>query len=201
VSAISNSYSAGDSEPNPAYDHPGIAITASTGDNGYGVTSPASFASVIAVGGTTLKRSTHARGWVESAWAGAGSGCSKLNAKPSWQTAATQCSGKAVADVSAVANPNTGVAMYDSLKFKGASGWQVYGGTSVAAPIIAAVYTMAGRTAAYPAAYTWAHSTGLNDVRFGSNGKCPKVSSRWCTARTGWDGASGLGTPRGVRSL
>ncbi len=198
VSAISNSYSSADSAPNPAYDHPGIAITASTGDNGYGVTSPASFDTVIAVGGTSLKRAANARHWTETAWKGAGSGCSRLNAKPSWQTAATQCSGKAMADVSAVADPNTGVAMYDSLKFQGASGWQVYGGTSVAAPIIAAVYTMSGRTAGYPAAYSWTHASNLNDVKSGSNGRCPLANAAWCTARTGWDGASGLGTPKGT---
>ncbi len=198
VSAISNSYSAPDSAPNPAYDHPGIAITASTGDNGYGVKSPASFDTVIAVGGTSLKKSATARKWTETAWSGAGSGCSKLNAKPSWQSAATKCTGKAVADVSAVADPNTGVAMYDSLSFRGAAGWQVYGGTSVAAPIVAAVYTMSGRTAGYPASYSWTHPGNLNDVKTGTNGKCPLATASWCTARTGWDGASGLGTPKGT---
>jgi hypothetical protein len=198
VSAISNSYSAPDSAPSPAYDHPGIAITASTGDNGYGVKSPASFDTVIAVGGTSLKKSATARKWTETAWSGAGSGCSKLNAKPSWQTAATKCAGKAVADVSAVADPNTGVAMYDSLSFRGAKGWQVYGGTSVASPIIAAVYTMSGRTAGYPAAYSWTHAGNLNDVKAGSNGKCPLATPSWCTARSGWDGATGLGTPKGT---
>ena len=131
VSAISNSYSSGDSAPNPAYDHPGIAITASTGDTGYGVTSPASFDSVIAVGGTAEE--VHQRPRLDrvgmaqrrqrlfEAERQAGRG----RVRP------TQCAGKAMADVAAVADPNTGVAMYDSLKFQGASGWQVYGGTSV----------------------------------------------------------------------
>ncbi len=91
-----------------------------------------------------------ARGWSETAWSGAGSGCSTLNPKPSWQTDATQCSGKANADVSAVADPQTGVAVYDSTPFQGASGWQVYGGTSASSPIIASVYAMGGNLDGYP---------------------------------------------------
>ncbi|HEX3337458.1 MAG TPA: hypothetical protein VHS54_13430, partial [Jatrophihabitans sp.] len=168
VAAISNSYGGSDSASSSAYNHPGIAITASTGDAGYGVESPASYPTVIAVGGTTLNKSGST--WTESAWTGAGSGCSTLNAKPAWQTAATQCSGKANADVSAVADPQTGVSIYDSTRYQGRAGWQVYGGTSASAPIIASVYAMGGNLAGYPASYTWAHSSGLKDVTTGANG-------------------------------
>ena len=200
VSAISNSYGGSDSAQTSAYNHPGIAITASTGDAGYGVESPASYDSVIAVGGTSLSRASGtSRGWSETAWSGAGSGCSTQNAKPSWQTSATQCSGKANADVSAVADPNTGVAVYDSTPYQGYSGWQVYGGTSASSPIIASVYTMAGNLSGYPASYTWAHATGLNDVTSGSNGSCS--TSVWCHSGTGWDGPTGLGTPNGTSSF
>jgi subtilase family serine protease len=199
VSAISNSYGGSDSAQTAAYNHPNIAITASTGDSGYGIESPASFDSVIAVGGTSLSRAGTSRGWTESAWSGAGSGCSTLNAKPSWQTSATQCSGKANADVSAVADPNTGVAVYDSTSYQGRSGWQVYGGTSASSPIVASVYTMGGNLSGYPASYTWGHTSGLNDVTSGSNGSCsPSV---WCKAGSGWDGPTGLGTPNGTSSF
>lgn len=199
VSAISNSYGGSDSAESSAYNHAGIAITASTGDNGYGIESPASFPHVVAVGGTSLSRASTSRGWTESAWSGAGSGCSTKNAKPSWQTSVTQCSGKATADVSAVADPNTGVAVYDSTPYQGYRGWQVYGGTSASSPIIASVYTMSGNVSGYPASYTWAHSTGLNDVTSGSNGSCsPSV---WCHATTGWDGPTGLGTPNGTSAF
>ncbi len=199
VSAISNSYGGSDSGPSSAYNHPNIAITASTGDNGYGIESPASYDSVVAVGGTSLTKASNTRGWSESAWSGAGSGCSTLNAKPSWQTSATQCSGKATADVSAVADPNTGVAVYDSTPYQGYSGWQVYGGTSASSPIIASVYTESGNVSGYPASYTWAHTSGLNDVTSGSNGSCsPAV---WCHAGSGWDGPTGLGTPNGTSSF
>jgi len=197
VSAISNSYGGSDTSQLSAYNHPGIAITASTGDAGYGVESPASFGTVVAVGGTSLTRS--GTGWRETAWSGAGSGCSTKNAKPSWQTSVTQCTGKANADVSAVADPQTGVAVYDTTRYNGAKGWQIYGGTSVASPIIASVYTLGGNLAGYPAAHTWASSTGLHDVTSGSNGTCS--TSVWCTAGTGWDGPTGLGTPKGVTAF
>lgn len=199
VAAISNSYGGTDVGELAAYDHPGIAITASTGDAGYGIEAPASFGTVIAVGGTSLKKAANARGWSETAWSGAGSGCSTKNARPAWQTSATQCSGKANADVSAIADPNTGVAIYDSTSYRGGKGWQVYGGTSAAAPIIAGVYALGGNLAGYPAAYTWGHGAGLNDVVSGSNGTC--TTAVWCTSGSGWDGPTGLGTPAGLAAF
>jgi subtilase family serine protease len=199
VAAISNSYGGSDTAQSSAYDHSGIAITASTGDAGYGVESPASYKTVIAVGGTSLTKATGTRGWAEKAWSGAGSGCSTKNTKPTWQTSVTQCSGKAVADVSAVADPNTGVSVYDSTRYQGRSGWQVYGGTSASSPIIASVYAMGGNLSGYPASYTWAHTSTLFDVTSGSNGSCSPAI--WCTSGTGWDGPTGLGTPNGTASF
>jgi subtilase family serine protease len=200
AAAISNSYGGSDSAQSAAYNHPGIAVTASTGDAGYGVESPASYDSVVAVGGTSLSTAGNARGWTETAWSGAGSGCSTKNPKPSWQTSATQCpNGKANADVSAVADPSTGVAVYDTTRYQGRSGWQVYGGTSASSPIIASVYAMGGNLANYPAAYTWSHSSSLFDVTSGSNGTCS--TSVWCHAGVGWDGPTGLGTPNGTAAF
>ncbi|MCU1667153.1 MAG: hypothetical protein JWP40_80 [Blastococcus sp.] len=206
VVAISNSYGGGDqsgtSSVAAAYKQPGIAVTASTGDNGYGIASPASFSTVIAVGGTSLYGSISG-GWNESAWDGAGSGCSTLNANPGYQVG-TACPGKATADVSAVADPNTGVAVYDSYSYQGQSGWMQFGGTSAASPIIASIYAQGtaapGKgSATYPGATTWSryndNQSLLNDVTSGSNGTCP--SATWCNAGPGWDGPTGLGTPRG----
>jgi subtilase family serine protease len=199
VAAISNSY--GGSELNnsaiaSAYDHKGIAVTASTGDSGYGAQSPATFPGVIAVGGTSLKRASNTRGWTETAWSGAGSGCSAYFTAL-WTQTGTSCAKKAVADVSAVADPNTGVAVYDSYAYQGRSGWMVFGGTSASSPIIASVYAQnTANFGDYPAAYTWAHASELNDVTSGSNGRCrTKV---WCTAGSHWDGPTGLGTPNGT---
>ena len=108
------------------FNHPGVAIVASSGDDGYGVQYPAASPYVVAVGGTSLVRSGGARGWSETAWTGAGSGCSAYEGKPFWQTD-SGCSRRTVADVSAVSDPNTGVAVYDSYA---ESGWLTLGGTS-----------------------------------------------------------------------
>src|SRR5438270_3686091 len=122
------------------FNHPGVAIVASSGDDGYGVQYPAASPYVVAVGGTSLVRSGGARGWSETAWTGAGSGCSAYEGKPFWQTD-SGCSRRTVADVSAVSDPNTGVAVYDSYA---ESGWLPLGGTSVAAPVVAGSYALGG---------------------------------------------------------
>jgi subtilase family serine protease len=198
---ISNSYGAsefsGETTYDHTYNHPGIAITASSGDSGYGVQYPAASPNVVAVGGTRLTSS--GSGWSETAWSGAGSGCSAIEPKPSWQHD-TGCSRRTVADVSAVADPNTGVAVYDSYSYRGARGWMVFGGTSVAAPVIASVYALAGNssTVSYPASLPYATSSGLFDVTSGSNGSC---GTYLCTAEIGYDGPTGLGTPRGTAAL
>jgi hypothetical protein len=206
VVAISNSYGGPDTTSYAsAYNHPGIAVTASTGDSGYGIQSPASFPGVVAVGGTSLNKASNARGWTESAWSGAGSGCSTLNPKPTYQTGVTGCTGKATADVSAVADPNTGVAVYDSYAYQGYSGWMVFGGTSAASPIIASVYALAGGPGAGVDAGStiWGNTdaSALNEVSDGSNGPCPSTVPQLCTAGSGWDGPTGLGTPNGTTAF
>ena len=178
----------------------GVAYTASTGDDGYsaGVIYPATSPRVVAVGGTSLSTSTNSRGWTEKAWSGAGSGCSSDETKPSFQSSVTACSKRATADVSAVADPNTGVAVYQTY---GGSGWAVYGGTSAAAPIIASTYALAGTPSAstVPAASLYSHTANLYDVTSGSNGTCSP--STLCTGTTGWDGPTGLGTPNGTTAF
>ncbi|HEY2505824.1 MAG TPA: ricin-type beta-trefoil lectin domain protein [Streptosporangiaceae bacterium] len=205
------------------FDHPGVAITAAAGDTGYGgdgVGYPAASEYVTAVGGTTLTQAGTGscpaatagnRPWCETAWNDAGatvSGCSLYDPEPSWQlsgipAADTACGSlRTVVDVAADADPATGIAVYDS----GDGGWQDAGsagtgGTSVAAAIIAGVYALAGTPAAgtYPAAYPYQHPTGLNDVTSGSTGTC--TPAYLCTAGSGYDGATGLGTPRGVAAF
>ena len=199
ANAISNSYGGtdvSDATWGKYYDHPGIAVTASAGDSGYGVSYPASSTYVTGVGGTSLKTASNSRGWTETAWSGTGSGCGKYNTKTTGQgTVTTSCTKKAVADVSADANPSTGVAVYDSTADAGSVGWQVYGGTSVASPIIASVYALAGSSANDNNNTPYAHTGSLFDVTSGSNGSC--TTKVWCTAGVGWDGPTGLGTPDG----
>jgi len=198
---ISNSYGGSESSSDTSYDssyynHPGIAITVSSGDNGYGVQYPAASQYVTAVGGTTLNHDGSTRGWSETVWSGAGSGCSAYDPKPSWQADAG-CSMRTVADVSAVADPNTGVAVYDSYAYQGVSGWLVFGGTSVASPIIASVYALAGNAASVTyGAYPYSHTSSLFDVTSGSNGSCG--GAYLCTGAVGYDGPTGNGTPNGT---
>jgi subtilase family serine protease len=199
---VSNSYGGGESSSDTSYDssyfnHPGIAITASSGDSGYGVEYPAGSRYVTAVGGTSLSRNSSARGWGETVWNGAGSGCSAYDAKPTWQKD-TGCSRRTVADVSAVANPSTGVAVYDTY---GDPGWEVFGGTSVASPIIASVFADAGTpsSGSTPSSFPYAHTGNLNDVTSGTNGSCSPAYL--CGGAAGYDGPSGLGTPNGLTAF
>jgi len=205
---VSNSYGGGESSSDTSYDssyynHPGVAITASSGDSGYGVEYPAASKYVTAVGGTALSHASNTRGWSESVWStssteGAGSGCSAVDAKPTWQKD-TGCSKRTVADVSAVADPATGVAVYDT--YGGDPGWEVFGGTSVASPIIASVYADAGTPSAgsTPASFLYAHTSSLNDVTTGKTATCSP--SYLCAAATGYDGPTGLGTPNGLTAF
>ena len=202
ANAVSNSYGGtegGTSSYERNYDHPGVAITVSSGDYGYGVQFPASSPHVIAVGGTTLRHSSG--GWTETAWNGAGSGCSSVygiltnsgNFKVQDSTV-TGCPNRAVSDVSAIADPNTGVAVYGPTS-RTRSGWMIFGGTSVAAPLIAGIYGATGDTSGYMATKLYgAAASAFRDVTSGSNGSCP--TTQWCTAGKGWDGPTGLGTPQ-----
>ncbi|MGW7003187.1 S53 family peptidase [Streptomyces sp. NPDC054933] len=205
--SVSNSYGGAESSSDATYDssyfnHPGVAITVSSGDSGYGVQYPAASKYVTAVGGTALKRDSSSRGWSESVWStssteGAGSGCSAYDAKPTWQTDGA-CARRTVADVSAVADPATGVAVYQTY---GGSGWTVYGGTSVASPIIASVYADAGTpsSGSYPSSFPYTHTGSLNDVTTGSTTTCSPAYL--CTAEVGYDGPTGWGTPNGLTAF
>lgn len=202
---VSNSYGGSEGSDDTTADdqyfkHPGVAITVSSGDSGYGVEYPAASQYVTAVGGTSLKKDSSTRGYSETVWGtsaggdGAGSGCSQYEAKPSWQKD-TDCAKRAVADVASVADPATGLAVYDTYQ---ASGWNVYGGTSAAAPFIAGVYALAGAPGSgdTPASYPYSHPDQLNDVTSGSNGSCDVAYL--CQAGKGYDGPTGLGTPNGT---
>ncbi|MDQ1703407.1 MAG: hypothetical protein QOF57_2659 [Frankiaceae bacterium] len=203
ASVISNSYGgrefAGEASVAAHYDHPGVAIVVSSGDDGYGAEVPAVFNTVTAVGGTTLQLTATGARASETLWSGAGSGCSAYIAKPAWQHDAG-CARRTVADVAAVADPATGVAVYDSYGSRGGADWMVFGGTSVAAPIIAGVYALSGATSGVPASFAYG-SPGLFDVTAGTNG-CPSrlraTAAYLCTAGPGYDGPSGNGTPKGL---
>jgi subtilase family serine protease len=213
--AVGNSYGGPEfaSEAQFAQEHYAwpVAITASSGDSGYAVEFPAAASSVIAVGGTSLRR-TSGGGWSQTVWSGAGSGCSAYVPKPEWQSD-TGCARRTVADVAAVADPNTGVEVFDSFH---EPGWMVFGGTSASAQIIAGVYGLVG--GASDASGLYRHeglnipfgsaNPGLADVTSGSNGSCAghgrfanSSLAYLCTGAVGYDGPTGMGTPAGVEGF
>ena len=221
---VSNSYggaeSAGDSSDNAPYDHPGTVITVSSGDCGYynegcsgdpeAANFPASSPTVVAVGGTTLNRSGES--WSSTVWEGGGSGCSIAFTAPLWQSevanySLTACKGgRSVADVGAIANPYTGVNIYDSTVNPSGypTGWGVWGGTSLASPVVAAEFGLAGGShgVEFPAQTLYSHigdSDALYDVTSGHNGSCTGASS--CQARAGYDGPTGVGSPVGLSAF
>jgi subtilase family serine protease len=215
LAAVSNSWGGAESSAILADDahfkHSKVAITASSGDNGYGVSWPASSPYVTAVGGTHLSATSNARGWSETAWDHAGSGCSAYEAKPAWQKD-TGCQRRTVADVSAVADPASGLGIYDTANNCGTSslcdhlielgvvagldGWAQVGGTSLSSPLIASVYALAGNASSISyGSFPYSHTSALFDITSGSNGTC--ASTYLCAAAPGYDGPTGLGSPDG----
>lgn len=178
ATAVSNSYYAiewsSESAEDVHYRHPGVAMTASSGDRGY-ATYPAASQYVTAVGGSSLSRK--GSGWSESPWEYTGHGCSAYIARPSWQRG-TSCGTRAAVDLAAVADPATGVATYATQ----AGGWVVAGGTSVGAPLIAASYVLSGRPE--PPSYSYARPFAFLSI-----------------GGSGYQSITGLGMPSGIEGL
>jgi hypothetical protein len=203
---ISNSWS--DNEPTPisgTYSFAGAAVIAATGDVGYvggGFDAyPAAFPNVTAAGGTSLAPASggqSARGFGESAWSvddwgsGASSGCDVAQPKPAYQQD-TGCAGRAYSDLSADADPNTGLMVYGSAM----GGWWQYGGTSLATPLIAAYEAITGVDGTTPQ-WAYADSALLNDPVTGSSGDCPPDILYICEAGPGYDGPTGVGSISGA---
>lgn len=199
ANVISNSYGSSEFSGETAYDShfnvSGRAFTFSSGDAGYGTSYPAASQYVTAIGGTTLTLNLDNTYYSETAWSGAGSGCSLYEIKPLWQTD-SGCSRRTIADVSADADPNTGAAVYDSVRYQGRQGWFKVGGTSLASPLIAGVYALSGNTSGPANSLPYSSNPSLlHDITFGSNGSCG--GSYLCTAVSGYDGPTGLGSPNG----
>lgn len=188
---VSNSYGGLESSGEAAYDShyhkAGVNMVVSSGDSGYGADYPAASPYVVAVGGTTLKMSG-SRVSSETAWSGAGSGCSAFESKPSWQHD-KKCGKRSIADVSADADPATGAAIYDSYGESGQKGWFTVGGTSLAAPLAAGIIAASGTSGSQPAGL-YTNPIVIRDILSGTNGSC---SNYLCQAAAGYDGPTGLG--------
>ncbi len=178
---------------------PGVSIVAATGDNGalpVGEDAyPAALPYVTAVGGTTLvpdgAGTPTPRGLTETAWSGSAAGCDTQEQPLPYQPS-SGCSGRAYADVSAAGDPATGLTVYDSP----AGGWLDGGGTSLAAPLVAAFEAITGTDGSTP---QWAYTDAalLNDPSSGSTGSCAGQLTFLCTAGQGYDGPTGAGSISG----
>ena len=208
ANVVSNSWGGSEGLGETLYDtyfnHPGVAYVFSTGDSNYGVQYPAASPNVTAVGGTTLYVNSDFTYNSETVWShngsGTGSGCSTYESKPGFQHDAG-CTRRTVADVSADADPVTGAAVY--ITASGYTGWYQYGGTSLSAPLVAAVIAQAGgvgTTLGNSLPYANVnYGVNLRDVTSGNNGGCG--GSYLCTAGTGYDGPTGLGSPLGTSAF
>ena len=223
---VSNSYGCPENyctpvATNSSYDHKGVMIVASAGDSGAEAAQPCDLSTVICVGGTSVDVSKSGH-FAESVWDGlvknqcgggpcaTGSGCSSIVEKPSWQHD-KGCTWRSESDLSAVADPYTGVITActpcSSDPSKPLSSG--HGGTSASSPIIAAMYALAGNAKTQNGATLWAHNgKGFNDVTSGTNSNkkagtfiCPKSYAYICNAGKGYDGPTGWGSPNGVSSL
>ena len=134
ATVVSMSWGAAEFSGESGYDvhfnRSGVSFTASSGDNGAGVEWPAASPYVLAVGGTTLTLDSSNNRLSETAWSGSGGGVSSYYARPSFQNGWQTSSGRGSPDVSYVADPNTGMQVYDSVN----GGWFIVGGTSAGAP-------------------------------------------------------------------
>ena len=202
---ISNSYGGRESgftqAEAGAYRHPGHVIVASSGDVGFTAANfPANLADVTAVGGTQLARASNARGWTETVYNGngaSGSGCSAYVAKPPWQHD-PHCPGRTIADVAALASH---VAVYDSSITRRLGGpWLTVYGTSAAAPIVAAVYALAGNAATISPGYEYAHAAALFDVTKGTTtGSRAQAAPSAATTTCAWPRRATTGRPAWAR--
>jgi hypothetical protein len=189
------------------YSFPGVTTIAASGDYGYPGSHandfPAALPDVTAAGGTTLASASGSgvqsvREFTETAWSGAGSGCNSAVTKPTWQTD-TGCKGRSYADVSADADPTSGMQVYDSGAADGP--WVVAGGTSLATPLIAAYYAVVGAAGQDPS-WPYLNASALNDPSTGNNnsaaGSCTATLLYICNAGPGYDGPTGIGSISGA---
>jgi hypothetical protein len=169
---------------------------------------PAALSDITAVGGTSLTPAQGPRGFGESAWSGAGSGCNLDTTAPkqAWQ-ASIPCAGRAYSDISADADVKTGISVYDSSPLGTNTkpvGWSLAGGTSAAAPMVAAYYALIGSSQGsgvnatlQSSEWPYDNASRLNDPATGSNGSCPALSFL-CNGLRGYDGPTGAGSISGA---
>jgi subtilase family serine protease len=181
-----------------------VVFFASSGDS-EGTIYPSVSPNVVAVGGTTITRNPTTMAFLsETAWEDTGGGFSAYEPRPTFQAGISAKVGthRGVPDVAAVGNPRTGVWVYNSFdnNYGGQLyAWNIFGGTSVAAPLMAGIVNHAGHFSASTAAeetLIYANGTVAADFRDVTSGNCGYYDGYPATA--GWDPCSGNGAPLGA---
>jgi len=196
---VSMSWGGGEFSGENSYDSyfttSGVVYFASTGD-GPGTIYPSVSPDIVAAGGTTLRRNPTTGAFIsEAAWVDGGGGLSPYEARPSYQSVISSKVGSArgVPDMSAIADPNTGVWVYDSRN----GGWYIVGGTSVSSPLLAGIVNRAGSFATSSNSELTtiynniAVTTDFKDTTVGMCGPYMGYS-----AAKGWDFCTGVGSPK-----
>ena len=180
--------------------HGGVTFIAASGDHGQPGGFPAYAPNVVAVGGTTLKVDSSGNYQSETGWSGSGGGISSFESQPAFQKGIGSPStlDRTIPDIALDADPNSGVAVYDSYDYGSTNPWLQVGGTSLSAPLFSSMVAIAnqgralngaasldGATQTLPRLYG-ALTSGFHDVTSGSNG---------FPAGPGYDLVTGLGTP------
>jgi hypothetical protein len=198
VHQVSQSYGGGEFAGQTVYDdsfnHAGVVFFASAGDVGGAQEYPSESPSVVGVGGTSLQVNASGQVLSETAWNGSGGGPSSVYPRPAFQNSISSIvdTSRGCPDVSGVADPYTGVAVYGSYAF---GGWAVIGGTSLACPVVAAITNVRGQNAASTLdelvrIYANNGSSLYRDITQGTAGIF--------SATVGWDFITGIGSPVGL---
>jgi subtilase family serine protease len=192
---VSCSWGGGEFSSETQYDshfnRTGVSFTVSSGDSGAGAQYPAASPYVVAVGGTTLITQSGGTYVSESGWSGSGGGTSAYEAVPSFQSS-LRYGRRSIPDVALVADPNTGVSVYDTTGYNGQKGWFTVGGTSAGAPMWAGIIAIANsqRASTLNGVNTALYSlsgTDFHDITSGSNG---------LPTGAGYDQVTGIGSPK-----
>lgn len=195
---VSNSWGGSEFSSESSYDahfvQSGVSFFVAAGDSGLPAEYPSASPNVISVGGTTLSFNSDGSLQSETGWSSSGGGCSAYEAANSIQAAFSQygqvnCNGtRATPDVSLDANPNSGVSVYDSVRYNGQSGWFTVGGTSVSTPIWAARSADTGTVV--NASYVYGSNLTFRDITVGNNGASCLVGYDLVTGRGSWTGST-----------
>ena len=191
---VSNSWGAsefsGETSDDSSFVKSGVSFFVAAGDAGLPAEYPSSSPNVVSVGGTTLTFDSSGNLVSETGWSSGGGGCSAYENATAAQAGFSgygqvSCAGKrATPDVALDADPNSGVAVYDSTPYNGQSGWYTVGGTSASTPMWAAASADAG--VVMNSAYVYANNVTFRDITSGNNGAPCLVGYDLCSGRGSW---------------